>query len=260
MQMLCVRFFTQFVCKIVVSESNKLISLFMRYFSILILSFWFYSCQQGQGKLNIVEESRAFNPSTGKSYDEIKNSIIVERRRFYVKYPLLKGSVDEITNFWIKCIGSELYNSWKNTPWDFNGTANKPNEGAIACGYFVTTILRDMDVNINRNRLAVCASSVMMKSLTPNQKIMNLSSLTYVDFDEELKKRGKAVYIVGLDFHTGFLINDGLETWFVHSNYINRKGVTKESVSTSIALRTSKTRWLVSLTNDKDFLNRWLKN
>lgn len=232
----------------------------MRNFSLLVLAFCFCSCQQGKDKLPVNKGARQFTPAINKSYDEIKNSIVIERRRFHIKFPLLKSPVDEITNFWIESIGGDLYNAWYNTPWDFNGMASRPNEGAIACGYFVTTILRDMDVNIDRTKLAVCASSIMMKNLTPRQKIMNLSSLAYIGFNDELKKRGKGVYVIGLDFHTGFLINDGLENWFVHSNYINRKGVTKEPVSTSIALQTSKTRWLVSLTNDKDFLNKWLRN
>ena len=46
---------------------------------------------------------------------------------------------------------------------------------------------------------------------------------------------------------------------FIHSNYIGRKGVTKEKVMNSTALQSSKTRWVVSLTGDKDFLKRWLK-
>ena len=47
------------------------------------------------------------------------------------------------------------------------------------------------------------------------------------------------------------------ENWFIHSNYIGRKGVTKETVLNSEALKSSKTRWLVTLTGDKNFLHRW---
>jgi hypothetical protein len=69
----------------------------------------------------------------------------------------------------------------------------------------------------------------------------------------------QGVYVIGLDFHTGFIVNDGTENWFIHSNYIGRKGVTREPVSTSAALNASKTKWLVSLTQDQDFLQRWLR-
>src|SRR5258708_39558918 len=110
-----------------------------------------------------------------------------------------------------------------------------------------------MDLTIPRNKLAVCPSAVMMHSITPHQKLKNLSYLSYTDFDDILKLYGKGVYIIGLDFHTGFIVNDGTENWFIHSNYIDRQGVMKERVLYSAALRSSKTRWMISLTNDKDF-------
>ena len=116
-----------------------------------------------------------------------------------------------------------------------------------------------MGLKVNRRKLSVCASSQMMKSLVPKQPLKNISWLSYPDFNEKLKDFGKGVYIIGLDFHTGFIVNDGKENWFIHSNYINRKGVTKEAVINSAAFQSSKTRWVVSLTGDKDFLQRWLK-
>jgi len=39
-----------------------------------------------------------------------------------------------------------------------------------------------------------------------------------------------------------------------------QKRAIEEIVLISAALKASKTRWVVSLTNDKDFLERWLKN
>src|SRR5205823_2478360 len=35
----------------------------------------------------------------------------------------------------------DLFPAWAGTPWDYNGTATRPREGKIACGYFVTTLL-----------------------------------------------------------------------------------------------------------------------
>ena len=99
----------------------------------------------------------------------------------------------------------------------------------------------------------------MMKSLVPQQQIKNNSYLSYRNFNEQLKQNGCGVYIIGLDFHTGFIVNDGKENWFIHSNYVGRTGVTKETVLNSEALKSSKTRWVVSLTDDKDFIQRWLK-
>ncbi len=236
----------------------------MKIFFIALLSFCFVNCRQSDQNKSVGHLKSKTTYVANKSYVQIKDSIAVNRKRLSVKYPSFssfntKESIREISDYWVNTLSNDLYNKWQNTPWDFNGTTTEPNKGAIACGYFVTTILRDMDLKISRNKLAICPSSIMMKSLTPHQKIKNLSYLSYPEFEEALSVSGKGVYIIGLDFHTGFIINDGLENWFIHSNYIGRKGVMKEAVSKSSALRSSKTRWIISLTNDKDFLFRWLK-
>jgi len=236
----------------------------MKIVFIALLPFCFFNCcQSDQNKsASVLKPENKYIPV--RSYGQIKDSIAINRKRLSLKYASFtslttKESIDEISDYWVNIVSNDLYSKWQNTPWDFNGTTVEPNQGAIACGYFVTTILRDMDLKISRNKLAICPSSIMMKSLTPHQKIKNLSHLSYPAFEETLSVFGKGVYIIGLDFHTGFIINDGSENWFIHSNYINRKGVMKERVSGSYALRSSKTRWIISLTNDKDFLYRWLK-
>ncbi len=207
-------------------------------------------------------ETKADSSGT-KTYEQLKQDIIARKQQFSADFSsqidiATKENRHELTNYWVHTISNDLYNQWKNTPWDFNGTTTKPQEGSIACGFFVTTILQDMDVKINRTKLAICASSVMMKNLTPHQRIKNLSNLSYPAFNDTLISYGKGVYIIGLDYHTGFIVNDGKEAWFIHSNYIGRKGVTKELVMYSAALKSSKTRWMISLTGDVDFLRNWL--
>jgi hypothetical protein len=236
----------------------------MKLLFILLLIFFSTDCYQSHEKIEPINSAPKKDFISQKSYDAIKEDIEAERNKLSAKYPSIntlnnQKFLSEIIDCWVSSIGNSLYSKWEHTPWDFNGTAVYPNAGPIACGYFVTTILQDMAVKIDRRKLAVCTSSAMMKSLTPNQKLNNLSYLSYSDFYNALKHFGKGVYIIGLDFHTGFIVNDGKEVWFIHSNYIKRKGVTKEAVLNSASLKSSKTRWLISLTNDKDFLFKWLK-
>ncbi|MEO8404724.1 MAG: hypothetical protein ABI480_09020 [Chitinophagaceae bacterium] len=198
-----------------------------------------------------------------RSYEEIKAGISLKRKNYLKKYATKESLADshamaELTDYWVTEISTTLFDKWKDTPWDFNGTTTEPKQGEIACGYFVTTILQAMDLSINRQKLSTCASSEMMKSLVPDQKLKVLNYLSYPAFNDSLTHLGKGVYIIGLDFHTGFIVNDGDENWFIHSNYIQRKGVTKETVMNSDALKVSKTRWMVSLTGDKEFLYKWL--
>lgn len=169
-------------------------------------------------------------------------------------------AIAKIKDYLVQIIGSDFYHYWQGTPWDYNGITNVPKEGKIACGFFVTTVLKHAGVKLNRYKLAVCPSLTMMKKLTSPQSIKNLSALSCEGFVDWLKNQGKSVFIVGLDYHTGFIVNDGEGCWFIHSNYINKIGVTKEKVSQSIALEASKGRYVTCLTDSETFLKGWLFN
>lgn len=56
-----------------------------------------------------------------------------------------------------------------------------------------------------------------------------------------LGKNKNQVYIVGLDFHTGFITRENKDIYFIHSNYIRNEGVIKELTKNSKALNASKT-------------------
>jgi hypothetical protein len=236
----------------------------MKSFLFILPVLFLHSCHPAQEKSTETPSDNQQDTLSLKSYDQVKKEVTARRKIFAANYstaniPSRREIYSRITDYWVTLISNDLYEQWQNTPWDFNGTTNLPRQGAIACGYFVTTMLQDMDVKLNRIRLSTCASSEMMKGLTPQQPIRRLNHLSYADFNNTIKEYGKGVYVIGLDFHTGFIVNDGNENWFIHSNYIGRKGVTKELVTSSAALQSSRTRWLVSLTGDTSFLQKWLR-
>ncbi len=236
----------------------------MKFLFVLLLIISIAPCNRPRQRRDRMKSATGVDFIPNKSYNQTKEEIENKRKEFSVKYPSVNAHNPEkiqqaIIDYWVSSISNDLFNQWQNTPWDFNGTASRPNKEPIACGYFVTAILLDMSLKIDRRKLSVFTSSAMMKSLTPNQKLKNLSHLSYRDFYKTLKHFGKGVYIIGLDFHTGFIVNDGKEVWFIYSNYIKRKGVTKENILNSVALQSSKTRWMICLTHDRDFLYKWLK-
>lgn len=145
---------------------------------------------------------------------------------------------EEKSQYFFKYINSEITEYWQNTPWTFGGTSREPQKGSIACGYFVTNILSDYGFDIKRAYLAQQASSVMIKQLCTDIKYFSKRE----DLENYiLNKEKNQVYIVGLDFHTGFVTRENKDMYFIHSNYINKQGVVKENTTTSKALNASKT-------------------
>ncbi|MBC7935713.1 MAG: hypothetical protein H7Y86_10225 [Rhizobacter sp.] len=142
---------------------------------------------------------------------------------------------------------------WHGTKWDFNGTTRTPGDSTIACGYFITTILQDIGLKINRSWLAQQPSSVLIKATCNKiERFAEFSDLEkYMD-----NTPPHSILIIGLDFHTGFIIKDNSNTYFFHSNYIDRAGVTKELIAVSRALKASKSFMIGNLAANESYLMR----
>jgi hypothetical protein len=134
------------------------------------------------------------------------------------------------------------YHCWYGTNWDFNGTTRQPQKGSIACGYFVTTVLEDIGIKLNRIRLAQCASSILIEHTCSN--ISSYSNKPLQHFVSQIKAKGPGLYITGLDNHTGFIYNDGRGVYFIHSSYYTPKAVIKERAIESPVLGNSKLRMI----------------
>lgn len=141
-------------------------------------------------------------------------------------------------------IRDSLFVCWYGTEWDFNGITEEPGKGKIACGYFVTTILRDLGVPVKRYKHAQMPSEDMINSLCLKNNITRYANEPIPSFVEKMKAKGVGLYIVGLDFHTGFILNDGQDIYFVHSNYAGKKIVMSELANESSVLATSKMKMI----------------
>ena len=171
--------------------------------------------------------------------------------------PLLaKQSLATKQAYLFEVIAKSIPAYWIGTTWDFNGVTRTPQKGAIACGYFITTVLEDIGIQLERVKLAQQVSSVMIKKLTVKVKnTTNFSTLkTYISTG--LKND---IFIIGLDFHTGFIVKEGTTFYFLHSNYINREGVIKENIENSAALKGSSNYMIGSLLQNEILVQKWAK-
>jgi len=108
-----------------------------------------------------------------------------------------------------------IFPLWLGTPWDFNGTTQQPQKGEIACGYFVSTTLRDAGFNVQRVKLAQQASMNIMKTVCDRDTIITHKSVAKLI--ETVKSQGDGLYITGLSDHVGYILNRGGQVDFCHS-------------------------------------------
>jgi hypothetical protein len=157
-------------------------------------------------------------------------------------------------------VEKELFPHWYDTKYDFNGTTQTPGKGKIACGYFVTTVLRDIGIPIKRIKMAQAASETMIKNLVDEDLIRRFRKVSIQKFVYDVENMGEGLYVVGLDTHAGFLFYDGVELRMIHSTGRRPKKVINEKAITSLSLIRSKYKVIGKVSDDEDLIKRWLYN
>ena len=222
----------------------------------------------GKPKLPAAEYRVAESPNSTSNdpqhYDHLLTKVEAERVVLAKRYQQATSEAErarivaEARDVVIRSIYTEIFPSWYGTGWDFNGTTEVPRQGKIACGYFVSTVLRDAGWRVQRARLAQQTSENIILSLTAEPYIKRFRRVPIGDFVKTVKDWGPGIYVVGLDIHTGFIVNDGNEVYFVHSSYVDPFMVVKETALDSKTLETSAYRVLGRITADDELIKRWL--
>ncbi len=224
-------------------------------------------CECGNDDIHLkpVNEIAIFNKKDLPDYPTNKQNVLDTRDSLYRVY---RGSseinkkrvLDDAGNLFTHLLAEKIFPHWYGTPWDFNGTTEVPGTGTIACGYFVTTTLRDAGIKINRYKVAQQAAEKIVTLISSEQNIKRFRNSPIEEIKADMKERGNGLYIVGLDFHVGYLLQEGDSTYFIHSNYLNRSGVMKESPWMNSVFYYSRYKIIGKISTDEKFLKGWLNN
>lgn len=134
----------------------------------------------------------------------------------------------------LEFVDAVAFPAWAGTPWDFYGTSTTPKQGTIACGYFVSTVLHHAGFQVERVRLAQQASAYIVSTLARGSHVEWLRFLEPAEALRRIRARfGDGLFIVGLDYHVGFLRLDGARAAFCHSAVFEPKTVVCEDPLTS---------------------------
>ena len=203
-------------------------------------------------------------PNDAQNYQEVLARLEAERVALSSQYQLASSAPQQAAvmaqarTVLSRSIYTQIFPSWYGTAWDFNGTTEIPQRGSIACGYFVSTVLRDAGRRVQRVRLAQQASENIILSLTAEPYIKRFRKVAIADFVMAVKKWGTGIYIVGLDVHTGFIVNTGGEVYFIHSSYVEPRQVVREKAIESTILTSSNYRVIGRVTADDALIEKWL--
>lgn len=221
------------------------------FYYLLTLGLLCVGCRQARPHPKLLTNTVAPPPQPPVSYMHCKQEIARIRKDCRTK------SIKEKEKAFTEAVSQQLIPAWIGTPWNFYGMTEVPGQGTIACGYFVTTILRDAGIPLNRVKLAQCASATMIRSLVQRRYIQQFSNIPTASFIESIRKTGYGLYIIGLDSHTGLLYHNGHTLYFIHANYTGSRTVVQEEAWQSAVLNSSAYKIVGKISADEQALARW---
>jgi hypothetical protein len=190
------------------------------------------------------------------SYEMTKRKIEIQKKQF--KFNNLH--TDSIGKIFEKSLLNKIIPFWEGTEWSFEGHTSKPKSGSISCGYFVSTTLQDVGLNLNRYKLAQQSPINEAKSLALVSEVKEISERLTADNISAIKKYLKeGIHFIGFDeSHVGFVLKKNDDLYLIHSNYVNAVGVEIEPIEKSEVFNSYNKFYLVELSTNEKLLNHWI--
>lgn len=191
-----------------------------------------------------------------KNYNAVLSKVISEKQRIKaVNVADVSLQIQKADSLLYYSLVNQIFPAWYETPWDFNGISNIPGEGEIACGYFVSTTLKHIGFNLNRYKVAQQAASVIIEAICGKKHQKRFGSKEDIIAHLSIQKDG--LYLVGLDYHVGFLQVKQGQVYFIHSDYFNVK-VVKELAVESTGFSATNNYVLGAISGNRALLLKWL--
>lgn len=199
-----------------------------------------------------------------KQYEKLKSRIKKRQLQFESEHRNAENKAVLLAlskKYTYTLLADTIFPYWYDTSWDYNGISQTPGRGQIACGYFVTTCLRDAGFKVERSRLAQQASSNIMKSVCGAQNIHIIGHNDMKKLKNYLLNQKDGLFIIGLDNHVGFVNKDGQNLWIIHSNGVaGSLMVERENLLESKLVKQSQAFYLAPLTNNTHAHNFWIQS
>lgn len=196
------------------------------------------------------------------SYSDTKTQIGILREHLGDGHKQGSISLDSIKAAFTNHLVNRIIPHWYGTPWSFGGHTATPNQGEIACGYFISTTLRDMGIKLNRYKLAQKSPIDEAKVISCGSPINSIIQENPEKAIEEIHKLTKeGLHFIGFDTgHVGYLLKQKGQLFLIHSNYYSPVSVCLERIEDSRAFKSFTKFHIVDISNNDVLIQRWLEN
>lgn len=197
------------------------------------------------------------------SYDTEKVASKTLRTELNLALSLNQATLEDVKAAFSNHLVNRLIPHWYGTEWSFSGHTAVPKIGKIACGYFVSTTLRDMGLRLNRYKLAQKSPIDEAKMISCGAVVNTITANDATTILEEINKiTQEGISFIGFDEgHVGFLLKKEGELFLIHSNYLYPNAeVCIEPIEKSNVFKKFNTFHIVDISNNDLLIQRWLTN
>lgn len=171
-------------------------------------------------------------------------------------------TLDSVQSFFTEKLLNDIIPYWYGTQWSFEGHTATPNKGEIACGYFVSTTLKDVGLKLNRYKLAqqspIDEATIISCGLAINTIEVNDPKKAIIELYNTTKD---GFYFIGFDAsHVGFLLRRKGKLFLIHSNYLSPVAVCIEPIEQSDVFNSYLKFHIVPISNNNFLINNWIQN
>lgn len=152
-----------------------------------------------------------------------------------------------------------LFQRWEGSRWGLGlPQSTVPHRGKTNCGLFVAVVLRDAGFRLPIWKFNRQAAYDGIRSLAPRRAIRYLHGTSMAQLTAAVRRMGPGLYLIGLDFHIGFLrVTSRGDVRFVHSSYVTKR-VEDEPAATSAPIVQSRSRMVGKLL-EEGMLRAWMQ-
>lgn len=156
------------------------------------------------------------------------------------------SSVENLSKYWI------------GTTWALGAPQTKiPQVGKINCGTFVGRVLADAGFNVQVKKLQRQPSQLIIKSFVGGKRVRKFSNAKMSRFLKSVREMGPGLYIIGLDFHVGLLLQTKNDLRFIHASF-ETNTVVNEDAATAMPITTSAYK-VVGKILSRDNIDAWIE-
>ncbi len=195
------------------------------------------------------------------AYKKLRQDIVVEQRKVRSDFRRLRrpGRRQVMAGLSSRLLRrvDQLHAAWLGTRWGLGIPQTlRPGQGKVNCGLFVALVLRHAGFSLNIWKFNRQTAADAIRSVAPKRSRRYFSNALMKKFLARVKAMGPGLFLIGLDFHIGFLRQTDKELRFIHASYIDER-VVDEPAATAAPIVSSKYR-VVGKILQPNMLKAWM--